>query len=194
MVWNNYPYLDLHEMNLDWIIKTVKEYVEKVDNISIDVLDQAKAYTDDAIKNYVSIIQDMQNELIHFENDVNTILDSYDDTIEDFKTDVNLQIANIRDSLTAIYDQAVAYADHAIAANNEYLLSEMSHELANIKIIDYFSGSYVTIQNMFDILARLHLEDPITYTQLAAKQITYNDIISAAITYYDLANNGNGLL
>ena len=193
-MWNNYPYIDLHEMNLDWIIKTVKEYVEKVDNISIDVLDQAKAYTDDAIENYVSIIQDMQNELIHFENDVNTILDSYDDTIEDFKTDVNLQIANIRASLTAIYDQAVAYADQAVAANNEYLLSEMSRELANIKILDYFSGSYVTIQNMFDILARLHLEDPITYTQLAAKQITYNDIISTAITYYDLATNGNSLL
>lgn len=31
MIFNNYPYTDFHEMNLDWIISTVKELQDKFD-------------------------------------------------------------------------------------------------------------------------------------------------------------------
>lgn len=30
-MFNKYPYTDMHEMNLDWIISTVKELQEKFD-------------------------------------------------------------------------------------------------------------------------------------------------------------------
>ena len=34
--YNEYPYTDIHELNLDWILKTMRELEEKVANIKED--------------------------------------------------------------------------------------------------------------------------------------------------------------
>ena len=37
MAFNNFPYTNLHELNLDWVISEVKEYLSKVDVLSVNV-------------------------------------------------------------------------------------------------------------------------------------------------------------
>ena len=37
MAFNNFPYTDGHELNLDWVIKTVKNYVAKTAALEVDV-------------------------------------------------------------------------------------------------------------------------------------------------------------
>lgn len=38
MIWNEYPYTDFHDMNLDWIIKTVKDLKNIIDNNLDDMI------------------------------------------------------------------------------------------------------------------------------------------------------------
>lgn len=37
MAFNNFPYTDAHELNLDWVIRTVKEYVQETAKLESDV-------------------------------------------------------------------------------------------------------------------------------------------------------------
>ena len=48
--WNEYPYTDFHQLNLDWIISKVKEYVESVDILKIN-FENLKNYVDNFIDN-----------------------------------------------------------------------------------------------------------------------------------------------
>ena len=87
-----------------------------------------------------------------------------------------------------------ATIDVKIENNNEYILSHLEDELAKIKVINYFTGEKVTVQAMFNYLSELHLENPITYTELAAAEITYTDFAALNMTYTELAVKGNSFI
>lgn len=56
---NKYPYTDFHELNLDWVLKTVKDTEQKVNDFTVfNTLTWAGVW--DASKSYVkwSIVQD----------------------------------------------------------------------------------------------------------------------------------------
>ena len=86
------------------------------------------------------------------------------------------------------------YTDLAINSNNEYILKQIESQLIGIKVINFFTGQKVTIQQMFDTLAQYHLEDPMTYNQYAGKEVTYTQLAALSITYSQLINNGNNLV
>lgn len=46
MAFEQFPYTNFHDLNLDWVLKEVKRVSEAVDKWSTEVLDAAKAYTD----------------------------------------------------------------------------------------------------------------------------------------------------
>ena len=45
-LFEQFPYSNFHELNLDWILQKIKELDEKVDSIEDRILKQANAYTD----------------------------------------------------------------------------------------------------------------------------------------------------
>ena len=47
------------------------------------------------------------------------------------------------------------------------------------------TGTYVTVQEMFDTLARLHVTDGLTYTEIAARKNTFADAEAYNRTYID---------
>ena len=49
MAFEQFPYTNFHDLNLDWVLKEVKRVSEAVDKWSTEVLDAAKAYTDEKI-------------------------------------------------------------------------------------------------------------------------------------------------
>ena len=55
------PYTNFHELNLDWIVKTVKEYVEKTDALAISYAD-LKAYVDNYFED-IDVQAEIDNKL-----------------------------------------------------------------------------------------------------------------------------------
>ena len=85
--------------------------------------------------------------------------------------------------------------DLQIQRNNEYIFREIEDNLlANISVINYFTGERMTIQDMFNYLASLHLQNAITYNGLRDKNLTYAELIAKSITYTELVKNGGTLL
>lgn len=79
-----------------------------------------------------------------------------------------------------------------------WILDYISQNLIDIKVINYFTGEKVTIQDMFNYLAMLHVTTGLTYSELAARNYTYNEIIEKCNTgnysYSDLIRDAATIL
>ena len=85
--------------------------------------------------------------------------------------------------------------DLQIEQNNEYIFREIEDNiLTNITVINYFTGERMSVQDMFNYLASLHLQNSITYNGLRDKNLTYTELIAKSITYTELVKNGSTLL
>ena len=75
-----------------------------------------------------------------------------------------------------------------------YLIKKLSETLGSLLVINFFTGEKITIQTMFDTLAKLHIQDPLTYTGYAEKNITNENLSLLNITYTDLVLRGEQLI
>lgn len=191
MFINKYPYTDFHELNLDFILAKVQELDTRIDDIKVEFLQEANAYTDAQIAAQTSYIDNavasvnntaatLRNEFIalnaYVNNQVNTL---------------NHQIDVLYDDIAANVQAVNARTDVLIAANNDYLFREIGTMLSQATVINYFTGEETTIQNMFDYLAAFHLADSLNYNQLYAKNNTYSQLMAYNMTYTQLVNSGN---
>lgn len=189
--FNTYPYTDFHELNLDWILAQIKELETRLDNISDDILNAAKAYTDEQIAITQANIDALEADVEAFkvtingriDNEVLPRIDALDQGIVTLKTyiDDQIVISNAR-------------TDQAIANAKEEIYVDLQAELANIKVINYFTGDLVGVQEMFNYLAGLHATDGITYNQINARNKTYASLAALNATYTDIAMHGNVLI
>ena len=196
-MFNTYPYTDFHELNLDWILKKMQDLQAQMDELIQKAIDEAKEYAKEYIDEQLGEIEaefaalqrnfDILNTNYH--NDFNTL----NNTVNSFIINVNSEIDTLKqyinDSLTA---QDVKM-NLLIQQNNEYLLREMETYLNQIKVINFFTGELVTIQDMFNYLAGLHLNDSIDYDTMASRSKTYSQLALLNITYTNLALHGNTL-
>ena len=83
-LFNNFPYTDFENLNLDWIIKNVKEYIEKyvkLENFVNASLEEQREYIEEALNNFSQDIEDMQAELDNFMDYVRENLQEITNTI-----------------------------------------------------------------------------------------------------------------
>ena len=191
MFTNIYTYTDFHELNLDFILAKVQELDSRIDDIKVEFLQEANAYTDEQIAAQTSYIDNavtaVNNTATQLRNDFNNLT-----------TYVNNQVNALNHQIDVLYDdiavnvQAVnARTDVLIQANNEYLFREIGTMLSRATVINYFTGDETTIQNMFDYLAAFHLSNSLNYNQLYAKNNTYSQLMGYNMTYTQLVNSGN---
>jgi len=190
---NQFPYSNFHELNLDWVIAKLIELDERVDNIQITIVEQVKDYVDERINEFVTgELAEMQQEIDQLERDFKTFTATSDYKFEQFTQSVNAQIQLMRSEIATAKEQfegmiagANSYTDISIANAEDRIYRNLSTELAKIKVLDFFTGTYVSVQEMFDTLARLHVTDGLTYTEIAARKNTFADVEAYNRTYID---------
>ena len=191
---NKYPYSDFHELNLDWILETVSNLENRVDNLKTEFLEQANKYTDEKFAEF-------KNDLAELEQELNTVVGELQEQYSEFTRIINARIQFIQNDIDDLNQKIDAeiiganeYTNQAIMQNNNYLIEKLSESLNSFLVINFFTGGKVTIQEMFDTLAKLHINDPLTYTEYAKKNITNENLSLLNITYTDLVLKGKQLI
>lgn len=187
MAFEQFPYTNFHDLNLDWVLKEVKRVSEAVDKWSTEVLEAAKAYTDEKIaaeaeranQANLELKQSVETAIRDFQNVVNG-------TIAGFQEQLKQQDAEIDANLVA----ARSYTNAQIAQNNEFLMDEISKGLIDLKVLNLFTGKYVTVQEMFDYLSAFHLTGAISVAQIGNAQRTVNTVVGYNATCTDIVING----
>lgn len=200
MAWNKYPYLDFHELNADYILSELAKIDSRLDNIIDEVIAAAiaatKDYVDEKMADTIDAFNDLKADFDDLERDFGDLRDEMgdmEDDFADFVLHVDERIDFFRDYIDAQIRAVNLRTDAAIEANNQYLLDNMETYLADIKVLNYFTGEYVSIQDMFDYLASLHVTDSIDYDTMATRNKTYTQFINMNMTYTNLALHGNTL-
>lgn len=187
MAFEQFPYTNFHDLNLDWVLKEVKRVSEAVDKWSTEVLDAAKAYTDEKIEAEaeranqanLELKQTVETAIRDFQNVVNGALSG-------FQEQLTQQDAEIEANLVA----ARGYTNAQIAQNNEFLMEEISKGLIDLKVLNLFTGKYVAVQEMFDYLSAFHLTGAISVAQIGNAQRTVNTVVGYKATCTDIVVNG----
>lgn len=194
---NDFPYSDFHEMNLDWILNKIKEFQERIDSFEDTVLKKANNYTDSEI---IKLSQKISAEFVNFTREITNKIAKIDSNYEEFVNYVNNRITlmeneliKMNDYIQTILKQANEYTQQAIINNNAYIISETTKALSTVKVINYFTGERVSIQDMFNYLCQFHLENAINYTVMKSREKTYTEFNNLNMTYTDLALNGGTL-
>ena len=191
---NKYPYLDFHELNLDWVIAKITEFDKKLDDYEDTVLAKAKEYTDSAIQeSYSSLVtefNEFKNEVTTLISDLDSRYDEFVDTVNNRMTITDANVAAISRKVDLVLDEANAYTNQAIINNNDYIIDQTTKALETVTVLNYFTGARTSIQDMFDYLAQFHLQNAISVNTLVARAKTVNELIAYNMTMTQLATDG----
>lgn len=173
------------------LYKKLEEVIAEVNEIDQEAIQQALDDMRAEIAKFETQIQKQYNELdgkyqALYEELNNSILELADTTAASLE-ELDTKIYNLGESLKDIMDLK-------IEENNEYIFESIASEIIGIKVLNYFTGEKVTVQEMFDYLAQLHAMDGITVTELITRQKTVNELIALKFTYTQLAQNGKKII
>lgn len=177
-----------------WIVQQLNRVNDRITGLVDEAVEQANAYTDEQLQSF-------RNEFNALENDIYAAMGQLSDQQQQFINTatqqinaINERVEGLSSELEAAVNGMRAYTDQAILDNNELLYKYIEDSFINIHVIDYFTGLSVTIQQMFDKLAQFHLQNPLTYSQFAGKEVTYSALSALDVTYSDLISNAGGLI
>ena len=192
MAYNyEYPYTDPNRYNADWLLNKMKELEGRLDGILEEALKLTKEYVDTRLYEY-------QAQILQIRNEIQAVSDRTSALSEDLVEQVARLEGLISDAereAESLFIIANNRTDLQIERNNEYIFREIEENiLGNITVINYFTGEHVSVQDMFDYLASLHLQNAITYDGLREKNLTYAELIAKSISYTELVKNGAALL
>lgn len=173
------------------LYKKLEEVIAEVNEIDQDAIQQA--------------LDDMRAEIAKFETQIQKQYNALDEKYQKLYEELNTSILELADTTAAsleeldtkIYNLGESLKDIMdlkIEENNEYIFESIASEIIGIKVLNYFTGEKVTVQEMFDYLAQLHAADGITVTELITRQKTVDELIALKFTYTQLAQNGKNII
>lgn len=178
------------------------EMVSKLYKKLEEVIAEVNAIDQEAIQ---QALDDMRAEIAKFEAQIQKQYNALDEKYQKLYGELNNSIIDLADTTAAsleeldkkIYNLGESLKDIMdlkIEENNEYIFESISSEIIGIKVLNYFTGEKVTVQEMFDYLAQLHAADGITVTELITRQKTVDELIALKFTYTQLAQNGKNII
>lgn len=185
MGYYDFPHTRNYDSDLGFLIEKYKELKSTYNNfVSKDEFNTTIGTLQRTLE------KELKDTVQELENNYNVFVDTVNNTI----TLINGKIIDLNKKIDDYYISANAYTDIKIAQNNEILIDELSKTVQNYTVTNYFTGEKITIQNMFDYLAQLHLENYITLKELLAKNKTLNDLFNLKLTLSQVLANGKILI
>lgn len=206
---HKYPYTDFHELNLDWILSEIKKLEDRMNSLQETILNLANSYTDEQInklsENLTAQFQDFQasvnGQMASLTSSVNRQIEEQNKELDAVTLSLKNNIDNLNTQFNDFVNQILSEIDNfeyntniRIDGLKKEIVSEISVDFDNIKVINFFTGEEVSVQAMFDYLASLHITNPLTYDGIANKDKTYTQIGAYNITYTQLVTDGNRLI
>ena len=152
-------------------------------------------YVNDKVDELTNTVNNLEIAFDEFKRDMNADFADFVSAVEADIARLELEIANFKTYIDSKIVACNAYTDNRIAQNNSYIFNVIENDLlANLTVIDYFTGDAISVQNMFNKLAQLHITDSITYGEIVNRNKTYGDITALGITYGDILMHGNTLI
>lgn len=188
MAFTSYPWSNIHELNLDWLIKTTKEVSEHI--AELEAVREELERTSEQIK----------REIIELNNRVSGVEDLYNT----FTEDINAEFAELRAENIATFNSLTA----SINAQFETLETQVLRELANfgedltrletelrsvlnnlpsvIQMVSPYTGEMETLEQIVNELANSGRTDSLTaseYDNLALTAQSYDNHNLTAYNY-----------
>lgn len=169
------------------IAETFEEVNRKIAELQQLIRDTTEYFdllVEQTVERFNGIVDDLQFQYNRFTQYVNAQLDEQNRKIDT----VNQRLD---DSVSALRTEM----DLKIQLNNEYLIEEVTENLPSLmKVWNVLEGTQMTIQQMFDYLAYLHIADGIDVQTLASRQLTVSYIAGLHRTVRDCVMYGNTIL
>lgn len=189
-----YPNESTEVINLDFILRNIEEFRQKLTDVETRWTEEANKYTDQKFSEIIDDFNQLETDFNDFKYQVNQSNQQFRQEVNNQITSLEFSFAQFKEHVDDEVQAAYAYTNQAIAFNNDYLINEMSKELRKITVINYFTGLPTTIQDMFDYLCRFHLQEAITFTELATASKTFTELAAYNMSYTDLALNGKSII
>ena len=174
-LFNNFPYTNFHEMNLDWVIKKVKE----IDQISKTVNELLGRYN--AMFNKVT---ELSTEFDSFEADMQAAFNQY-------KTETDSYINTVLNNFTVLLDQQSEYYDRQLTQMNTRLTNIENTVVRAAYMESPFTGETVPVQQVIYELASLHTTDALTAAEYDAAELSAAAYDALQLTAYQYDWNGS---
>lgn len=183
---HNYPYSNLHELNLDWLIDQTKDSMariktleEQMAEIVIVTKDQIEIMINDAIAaNNVILAANLQ-----------AMYDQITTEYINYVTSRINQLTTYIDNQDTYYDGlAQGYATQAKTDANAYTDDKI---LNYTMMINPITGQYEDVRDVVDdIVTYFHTENALTAGEYDALDLTADDYDAYQLTAYDYDFNG----
>lgn len=187
---NNYPYSDIHELNLDWLIKKTKDLSTQVDTLN-EEFSKIVVLTEDYINNMINTAietnnQDLYNRMTALKAEITAEDKSYTDAKI---IDLTIYV----DNQDVYYDNlAKGYSEDAVIISETYTDNQV---LTYTKMVNPITGVYEDVRNVVtDIVSYFHTSDTLTAGEYDSLQLTAIDYDNYEITAYDYDFNGKTIL
>lgn len=197
MFEHEYPYTNLSEMNLDYILSQIKKFRSELDALEEKVYNRVMEQVQPQIDNIKNEVDALSTDFEAFKSEIRQQQATFEAAVNAQIADLELRFTQLINTVNSLIQETKLYSD----IQNENLYNRIVDDINNgvigigdVKVINYITGEIMTVQQMFDYLCMFHLTNPITYTQLALKGITYSALAALNLTYTDIIVNGNVLI
>ena len=187
-----YPHTSFEEINLDYILKRIEQIEIQIKTIKEEIEGEIFEWVQEQIAPIEEELNKLIADVTSLEKNVTDTLEAYDKRIDDIQTALDAQIAQIKKDLTDSINAVNALTDLKIEQNNIWLLNQISENVGDLfQVLNPFTGTMMSIQEMIDYLSAFHIVDGIDYDTMNTRALTYNAWNALSMTYTDLTLHGN---
>lgn len=195
--------------DLSKLVAKVNECVSRINSLGDDIYNRIKAYTDEELAKVrmevTAQVQELTLEVRDFERSTNQQLERFSNenqrfrneliqtlnqTLAQFEATVNARLNQQDIKIQANYIASQAYTNLQVANLREEVLEHIEIIARDIRVLNMFTGEYVTLQEMFDYLGMFHVEGAISIQQIVALERLVNTVVGYDATCTEMVING----